>query len=267
MIAYDTLRIGNVNTPRIATACIVVGMGDQRAERLRKARERAGFESAAEATRRFGWSEPAYRHHENGTRSYGPDAAKKYGRAFKVKAGWLLGIDGIDDSPVVNAGEVQDRLVVNGSVEAGVWRESRQWNDERQFTIIGQPTVPVKGKRFGLVVKGKSMDLLFEPDSVLDCVSIFDADTPPESGDVVIVERVRPDGLRELTVKEYLVENGIHYVVPRSTLPEFSGRIEVGKPDANHPDEGGVQVIAFVLAHYPPRTLNLLRRMGLILDS
>lgn len=242
-------------------------MGDQRAERLRKARERAGFESAAEAARRFGWGEAAYRHHENGTRSFGADAAKRYGRAFKVKAGWLLGIDGADDSPVINTSDGQDRLVVNGGVEAGVWRESRQWDDERQFTIIGKPTVPVKGKRFGLVVKGRSMDQLFEPDSVLDCVSIFDTDTPPENGDVVIVERVRPDGLRELTVKEYLIEDGRHYAVPRSTLPEFSDRIEVGKPSIDHPDDGGVQVIAFVLAHYPPRTLNLLRRMGLIIEG
>lgn len=111
------------------------------------------------------------------------------------------------------------------------------------------------------------MDLLFEPDSVLDCVSIFDTDTPPESGDVVIVERIRPDGLRELTVKEYLVEGGKHYVVPRSTQPEFAERIEVGRPDVDHPNDGKVQVIAFVLAHYPPRTLNLLRRMGLIVSS
>lgn len=242
-------------------------MGDQRAERLRTARERAGFESATEAAQRFGWGEAGYRHHENGTRSFGADAAKKYGRAFKVKAAWLLGFDGADDSPVINPVEPQDRLIVNGSVEAGVWRESSHWDDERRFTILGKPTLPIKGQRFGLVVKGRSMDQLFEPESVLDCVSVFDAETPPESGDVVIVERVRPDGLRELTVKEYLVDDGKHYVVPRSTLASFKGRIEVGKPDVNHPDDGCVQIIAFVLAHYPPRTLNLLRRMGLIIEA
>jgi hypothetical protein len=46
---------------------------DSRAERLREARKAAGFTSAAEAANRFEWQEAAYRHHENGTRGFGPD--------------------------------------------------------------------------------------------------------------------------------------------------------------------------------------------------
>lgn len=264
---HDTFRIGYVNTPRIATGCIVLAVAEEKAERLRKARERAGYESAADAARRFGWRDSTYRHHENGTRSFGPDLAKKYGRAFKVKPGWLLAMEGVDDSQIVKSQERQDRLEVNGSVEAGVWRESRQWDDERQFTILGQPAIPVTGKRFGLVAKGRSMDKIIEPESVLDCVSIFDTETAPASGDIVVVEHMRPDGLRELTVKEYLVENDRHYVVPRSTDPRFQDRVEIGTPDHDHDGDDRVQVIAFVLTHYPPRTLALLRRMGLIIPA
>jgi hypothetical protein len=140
---YDTQRIAHVNTPRIATACIALGMGTAKSERLRKAREKAGYGSAADAAAAFGWGESGYRHHENGTRTFGADAAKKYGRAFKVKPGWLLCLEGIDEKATDVASD--DRLVVNGAVEAGVWRQSEEWNDERAFVIEERPN-PIQGR-------------------------------------------------------------------------------------------------------------------------
>lgn len=59
-------------------------------ERLRDARLAAGFASAAEACRRFGWSEGTYRHHENGTRGVPAKRAAEYGRAYRVSPEWLL---------------------------------------------------------------------------------------------------------------------------------------------------------------------------------
>jgi len=58
--------------------------------RLRTARQRAGFDSAAAAARRFGWREPTYAAHENGSRGVRPDAAETYAKAFKVDPTWLL---------------------------------------------------------------------------------------------------------------------------------------------------------------------------------
>lgn len=58
--------------------------------RLKRARERAGYESAANAARRYGWSEVTYRAHENGLRGITPRVAEKYGRAFRVDPSWLL---------------------------------------------------------------------------------------------------------------------------------------------------------------------------------
>lgn len=237
-------------------------MVNAKSERLKTARAKAGFDSAADAARAFGWTESAYRHHENGTRGFGADAAKKYGRAFKVKPGWLLGLDNVSEVPPAPLNE-DDRLVVNGSVEAGVWRNSEYWNDERAFVIEGMPS-PVPGaKRFGLVVIGNSMDVFYEPGSVLDCVSIFSGGTKPKSGDHVIVEHVRPDGLRELTVKEYREESGGYLLMPRSKDPKFKP-LEYPGPDENHAGEAGVHVIAFVMTAYPPRALDLMRRMGMI---
>ncbi len=252
-----------VNTLRIATHCIVRVMSDK-AERLKDARTKAGFASAAEAAQRFGWQEPAYRHHENGTRGFGADSAKKYGRAFKVKPGWLLGIDG--NSALPDAGDGPDELVVNGSVAAGVWRETEHWNDERQF-VIRLPS-PVPGaRRFGLVVEGYSMDEEYQPGTVLDCISIYSGGVKPNSGDFVVVERTRSDGLRELTVKEYQEREGRFFLVPHSTKTEFKP-IEYPGPDRHDerdPITGElIQVIAFVVADYPKRTLDLFRRMGVI---
>jgi phage repressor protein C with HTH and peptisase S24 domain len=59
-------------------------------ERLKEAREKAGYTSAAAAARAFGWGEAGYRHHENGTRDYGDEEAQRYARAFKRPAEWLL---------------------------------------------------------------------------------------------------------------------------------------------------------------------------------
>jgi SOS-response transcriptional repressor LexA len=231
-----------------------------KAERLRAAREKAGYASAAEAARAFNWEAPAYRHHENGTRGFGPDAAKKYGRAFKVKPGWLLGLDNVDSGPPPQPQE-DDRLVVNGSVEAGAWRASEHWNDEREFAIEGMPSPVLGARRFGLEVVGRSMDEFYEPGTILDCVSIFDTNVKPETGDHVIVECVRDDGLRELTVKEYCEEGGRYWLVPRSSKPEFT-RIEYAGPDPEHSNDSTVRVIAFVIGDISPRGLNLLRRMG-----
>lgn len=60
------------------------------AERLRQAREAAGFETAADAARAFGWNTNTYKSHENGVRGMSKKAAYKYAGAFGVGAGWLL---------------------------------------------------------------------------------------------------------------------------------------------------------------------------------
>lgn len=236
-----------------------------KAERLKAARSKAGYASAADAARAFGWPEPAYRHHENGTRSFGPDAAKKYGRAFKCKPGWLLGLDNVDGGPPPPPHE-DDRLVVNGSVEAGAWRTSEIWDDERTFSIEEMPSIVPGSRRFGLVVVGRSMDEFYDPGTVLDCISIYDMNVRPETGDHVICESVRADGLRELTVKEYREEDGRYWLVPRSSRPEFKP-VEYAGPDKEHAGESEIRVVAFVVASLPPRTLNLLRRMGKVKET
>lgn len=59
-------------------------------ERLKQAREAAGFTSGSDAANRFGWKVPTYLGHENGARNFGVDTAERYARAFRVAVEWLM---------------------------------------------------------------------------------------------------------------------------------------------------------------------------------
>jgi hypothetical protein len=69
-------------------------MGTGAADRLKLARRNAGYTTTTAAAKAFGWQEPGYRHHENGTREYfSADNLTRYARAFRVSPAWLAGID------------------------------------------------------------------------------------------------------------------------------------------------------------------------------
>lgn len=59
-------------------------------ERLRDARLKAGFSSAAAAARRFGWVYSTYVGHENGSRLITRDAGEEYSQAFKMTLDYLM---------------------------------------------------------------------------------------------------------------------------------------------------------------------------------
>lgn len=66
--------------------------------RLREARERAGFSTAADAARRFSWPAPTYFQHEGGQRGLRPKIARRYAAAFGVSPEWLMFGAGSDQS-------------------------------------------------------------------------------------------------------------------------------------------------------------------------
>jgi len=246
-----------VNTQRIVFPATLLTVDQDRAERLRVAREKAGYKNASEAARAFGWTESAYRHHENGTRGFGLDVAKKYGRAFRVKPGWLLCMEGIDGG-VPTDFVASEKLIVGGIVAAGVWREPIEGE---VLLEIDSPPIVRNARRLGYRLEGKSMDLVYESGSILDCISIFTNGVEPTHGDHVIVEREKPDGLRELTCKEFQVRDGEYFLVPRSSSAEFK-EMPIGKPDRDAFEGDEIRVIAFVIGVISPRALDLLDRLG-----
>jgi hypothetical protein len=86
-------------------------MDGERAARLRRARQGAGFTDATEAARRFGWVISTYLAHENGTRGFGIERAQLYAAAFKVNGYWLLTGEGSLSSTL--------KIPVSGYVGAG----------------------------------------------------------------------------------------------------------------------------------------------------
>ncbi len=60
------------------------------AERLKKAREDAGYATAAEASEALGWKYPTYAGHENAARGVRVEALQKYAKAFRVSLDYLL---------------------------------------------------------------------------------------------------------------------------------------------------------------------------------
>jgi transcriptional regulator with XRE-family HTH domain len=82
-------------------------------ERLRWARKAAGYDTAADAARAFGWNEVTYTSHENGIRNPRPPTVQRYARALNVTFAWLQTGEGIKSAanpiPVVGyigAGEM-----------------------------------------------------------------------------------------------------------------------------------------------------------------
>lgn len=66
-------------------------------ERLKWARQRAGFEKGTDAARARGWVISTYLGHENGDRVPSRDTAKRYAKAFRVRWEWLLEGEGETD--------------------------------------------------------------------------------------------------------------------------------------------------------------------------
>jgi phage repressor protein C with HTH and peptisase S24 domain len=76
---------------------------DDTNERLREARERAGFRSARAAATRHGWTQSTYASHENGQTPVPRKAAEVYSKAFKVSAAWILTGEGTVNHAPKNA--------------------------------------------------------------------------------------------------------------------------------------------------------------------
>lgn len=79
----------HVNAFCVQRAIILRGMETPN-QRLKWARERAGFEHAADAARAMDIATTTYQAHENGHRGFPASRAPQYARRFKVSEQWLL---------------------------------------------------------------------------------------------------------------------------------------------------------------------------------
>jgi SOS-response transcriptional repressor LexA len=148
-----------------------------------------------------------------------PPRAERYARFFRVAPEWLLyGKNGTMAQPV----ELGPRLFVKGEVAAGLWKEAWEVPEDEWAMFTGRADVraPLQ-KRFGLRVIGESMNEVYPPGTIIECVQ-YEQDEPIESGRRVVVLRTKLDGTVEATVKELVRSpEGIEWLVPRSTNPAY----------------------------------------------
>lgn len=122
----------------------------------------------------------------------------------------------IDPALVASIGP---RLYVKGEVAAGVWRVAVELPEADWQTFTGRADVSARAEhRFGLRVVGDSMDEVYPPGTIVECVSLFgQAEATP--GKRVIVVRTNDNNEVEATVKELVEQDGELWLVPRSTNP------------------------------------------------
>lgn len=215
-------------------------------DRLKQARERAGYSSAKSAAEAMNVPPATYIQHENGTRGFPSSRAERYARFFRVTPEWLL--YGKDKADTVIA--LGPRLYVIGEVAAGVFREAWKVPPDEWEAFTGRADVPSPvQKRFGLRVSGDSMNLLYPPGTVLECIEYDGMDLIP-NGKRVIAQRTRLDGSVEATVKELIRDdNGVEWLVPRSTNPMHQA-IRGDQP--TDPSIARVEIIGIVVSSIRP---------------
>lgn len=84
------ISVGAVNRTSVEGLCDLAGLMGDANDRLKQARIRAGYKSAPQAARKLGVKPSTYASHENGQTSPPPNAVKRYARAFKASAAWIL---------------------------------------------------------------------------------------------------------------------------------------------------------------------------------
>lgn len=218
-----------------------------KADRLKQARERAGYSTALMAAEAMGVAVASYTQHENATRGFRNDAAARYAAFFKVPVDWLtFGTRNVDTGSFIPLGP---RLYVKGNVAAGVWKEAWEMRADEWEVFTGRADVaaPIKD-RFGLRVVGESMNMVYPPGSILECVAYQGQSVP--NGRRVVVQRVRVDGMIETTVKEFLQdETGAIWLVPRSTNPAMQAPIRIGDHES---DITSVEILGVVVSSIRP---------------
>lgn len=234
-------------------------------ERLRLARERAGYDSATEAARAMGISVPSYTHHENGTRGFTKHAAR-YAQFFGVSLDWLLAgkdkklkIDINETYPEANS--LKQRILnlpIKGFVRAGTWQEIDFMSQDSfgNYSAAPDHRFPLE-EQFLLQVQGDSMNAA-KPIPILEgcllkCVSFpgWGRDIAP--GQIVVVNRLRKQaGEIEATVKRVAFDGKYILLNPESTNKGYVS-LKILKNGINEHED--IMIVAVVLDLIYPQVI------------
>jgi SOS-response transcriptional repressor LexA len=158
----------------------------------------------------------------------------------------LAGVTG-EFSLAPSPGDADEWLEVQGAVAGGVWREQTDWPAGERYQVRFGPSRFTKEQRFAVRMEGLSMNKVIPPNSDLECLWVKFSDTPPQPGDLVIVERHAHD-LVEMTCKRLARDGEDYILVAESTEPAFSEPIRLGRPDEGLFTDDEIRVIGIVLS-------------------
>lgn len=220
------------------------------AERLKAAREAAGYDTASAAAEAMGTALSTYLQHENGIRGFPAPKAQKYARFFRTSPEWLL--YGKGEKPAPNGEQVVKRVTrlvpVLGDVQAGAWTEVLEEASSEE--VVPVYLAGFEGARlFALRIKGPSMDK-FYPDGTMVIVCPA-AEIGIREGDHVVVRR-RQGAFCETTVKEVAKDRQGIALWPRSLDPAFQEPLRlVTSPEA----DDGPEIVGVVVSSYVVRPI------------
>lgn len=202
-------------------------------DRLRLAREAAGYESPTDAARAFPRliNQNTLISNENGNRDLSRRAAEKYASVFGVSAGWLLYGEG-EGPPKARiakperAGGIR-RVTVSAFVQAGAWTETWEWEDGDKYDVFIPEDDIFRGMRlFAAESRGLSMNKRYPEGSVIVFNDVQDTQEQPMPGKRYVVERRRVSGECEHTVKLLVRDaDGKLWLMPESDDPRFQAAI------------------------------------------
>lgn len=137
-------------------------MGDAN-DRLRQARSRAGFKSAAAAARKLGMAGSTYSSHENGQTPPPPEDVRRYARLFKVSPGWILTGQGPMDAH--NLVPLMGRIGAGGDIDPDYEQVPEGGLNEIELPIsVGVDAVAFE-------VNGASMKPRYDHGALVICTS------------------------------------------------------------------------------------------------
>jgi SOS-response transcriptional repressor LexA len=222
-------------------------------ERLKAAREGAGFRSARQAAIKNGWTLSTYAAHENGQNEFDPAAAETYAYAFGVGSGWLLTGESKENKSLQEKFFTVRHVNVRGVVSASLLIEP-DFEPEIHDIVPFVPGQFETAEQFAYRVEGNSMDRerIFDGDFVI-CVPYSVARTGPAAGDVVVVEQRLGQAFRRSCKMIELHKDRIAFV-PRSTDPRFQEPLLVIRDgEMRDQDDNAVEIVGLVIGSFRPR--------------
>lgn len=208
-------------------------------QRLAELRKQRGL-TQGELAERMSVEQPTVQRWESGKREPSISTLQDIARALGVRPSEFF-----DERQVVSVGP---ELFIKGEVAAGVWRAAVEWPEDEWQTFTGRPDVTADIQhRFGLRLIGDSMDLVYPPGTIVECVSLF-GHAEAQPGKRVVVIRRDENNQFEATVKELVERDGELWLIPRSSNPAHAP-IRLSDP---MPGIVETRIAAVVVSSYRP---------------